>query len=162
MANQLLSAILQILQHNLNSGWTRAFGPRNSVNYSGITVPMLTRISLWLNANQWQILVKIPVSSCTLALWTKLLFSFHSLPCTLCPKFLCPMPSYPPVLKKTNSFLFCVPNSTFSINPGHYISSFHLTLDIAPISPPPPSPLISQSPVQPIYIQAHNDPSLHI
>ena len=33
---QLLSAILQILQHNLRSGWTRAFGPRNSARYFGL------------------------------------------------------------------------------------------------------------------------------
>ena len=33
---QLLSAFLQILQHNLRSGWTRAFGPRNSARYFGL------------------------------------------------------------------------------------------------------------------------------
>ena len=36
---QLLSAILQILQHNLRSGWTRAFGPRNSARYFGLLPP---------------------------------------------------------------------------------------------------------------------------
>ena len=40
---QLLSAILQILQHNLRSGsgWTRAFGPRNSARYFGLDQPQL-------------------------------------------------------------------------------------------------------------------------
>ena len=32
----MLLVILQILQHNLRSGWTRAFGPRNSARYFGL------------------------------------------------------------------------------------------------------------------------------
>ena len=42
---QLLSAILQILQHNLRSGWTRAFGPRNSARYFGLTGSMIWHLS---------------------------------------------------------------------------------------------------------------------
>ena len=43
---RLLSAILQILQHNLRSGWTRAFGPRNSARYFGLTEAKISYISL--------------------------------------------------------------------------------------------------------------------
>ena len=39
----LLSAILQIVQHNLRSGWTRAFGPRNSARYFGLLTSMHER-----------------------------------------------------------------------------------------------------------------------
>ena len=38
VANQLLAAILQILQHNLCSGGTRAFEPRNSARYFGLII----------------------------------------------------------------------------------------------------------------------------
>ena len=51
---QLLSAILQILQHNLRSGWTRAFGPRNSARYFGLVFCMQNPYKIRKFCTGWQ------------------------------------------------------------------------------------------------------------